>query len=1000
MARYNKGMISTNDNCINCNRCVFECPVMGANVTVNHKNRFVVEVNENICISCGHCLNVCSHDAREYKDDTDRFFDDLRDGKRIALAVSPAFYKLYPELAPKVFSYLRTLGLGKIYDVSFGADLMMWSYLKYFEENADEKGRCHAFITQTCPAVINYIETCLPEYVDRILPIQSPEICLGIYLKEIRHEESSIALISPCVTTKSEIESPETRNVIQYNVTISHLVKYLQEEDLNLYPDTFSDLPSIGLGAVLPIRGGAPKYFEYLTTDPTGTVTGAPLSKDAFRMKTQIAAFITAKNPPLLLDLNGCPSGCVGGPARSVTKRLRGVHPRRGCTDGSGDNEMYQDITARERREILMKAFEGIDPMRFSRTFSEKYCQVSKIPTETYEEIFAMMYKTTRESRNIDCKLCGYNTCRELVTAIAYGYGHADDCIHYAKEKIARLYAIDDLTGLYKETAGIEQALRFIAKHTDQKITVCYAGLNQINVVNEIYGFEAGDSVVRCMSQKLMDFVAGDGICVKLSATEAIFICVNAGEKLRRYKEIKFFNMHDIGIDMQITMKMGVYEPEKGDKDIRRAIGYAALAAKTADDESQNTFTTYDEVLRSKMVKDANVAAQMHDALQKQEFCAYLQPQINHATGKLYGAEVLCRWIKQDGTIISPGDFIKLFEKNGFICELDKYMWDLTFRLMRGWLDAGLSPVPISTNISRISLLRTNVAEEFEKLLQKYEVAPEWIHLEITESAYMEDQDRIVDMVTKLQAMGFLIAMDDFGSGYSSLNTLKAVPIDILKLDMGFFRDDKNNNKKGGNIIFSVMRMAQGLKLSTIAEGVEQIDQADYLKGIGCNIIQGFLYAKPMPPEEFQKMLQNMSLQTIQEWPELMEEVNINSFFSADSGESKMFDHFIGPAIILDYSKGDMQITRVNDEYMDFLGMRGASLIEIREKILELLTKEDMVRVTEVFQKIIETKKESAITLVYRLPGCKDRAIHHRIMLMSESGVYHTFYCLANEVTL
>ena len=244
----------------------------------------------------------------------------------------------------------------------------------------------------------------------------------------------------------------------------------------------------------------------------------------------------------------------------------------------------------------------------------------------------------------------------------------------------------------------------------------------------------------------------------------------------------------------------------------------------------------------------------MKSALANDEFVLYLQPQYD-STKRLIGAEALSRWIRDDGKMISPGIFIPIFEKNGFIKEMDYHVWENGFKLIRTWMDSDSLPVPISVNISRVSLADDEIINKIKSLQEKYKIDPSLMHFEITESAYMENQDELIQRVGKIREMGFLIAMDDFGSGYSSLNTLKDVPLDILKLDMGFLRGNDSAGK-GHSIIEHIINMAHDLDLTTIAEGVETIEQANFLNSLGCDVIQGYLYAKPMPISNYEELLQ------------------------------------------------------------------------------------------------------------------------------------------------
>ena len=251
-------------------------------------------------------------------------------------------------------------------------------------------------------------------------------------------------------------------------------------------------------------------------------------------------------------------------------------------------------------------------------------------------------------------------------------------------------------------------------------------------------------------------------------------------------------------------------------------------------------------------MEQQEIVDEMDIALETGQFKVYLQPQYNIKEKRVIGAEALVRWIHPEKGMISPGKFIPVFEHNGFVTKLDSYIWEQVCQVLHRWKKQYNVELPISVNVSRTDVFNTDWEEVFQNLVTKYNIPPSLLHLEITETAYMDNQQELISAGEKLRDMGFTIAMDDFGSGYSSLNMLKDVPVDILKLDMRFLYSDKNSTNTG-NILKAMVNMADWMSLSVIAEGVEQQEQADFLGSIGCEIIQGYLYGKPMPVEEFEE---------------------------------------------------------------------------------------------------------------------------------------------------
>lgn len=1016
MARYNNGMIYTNDNCIGCNKCIFECPVIGANVSVNNQGKNQILVNEKKCIHCGHCLSTCTHNAREYRDDTQAFFDDLASGKEISIAVAPSFYMNYPDKANKILGYLKAIGAKKIYDVGYGADIATYCHLKYFEQKEKAPQEYPGFLSKNCSAIVNYAECCAPETIESFIPIHSPVICLGIYVHKYLGDKADIAFISPCVAKKDEIDSPETGGNIKYNVTFKHLMKYIERIAENNFDESDndksdndkldayyaeSDLKPLGLGGIFPIAGGFKEYVEnFLSRDKL------VLQAEGFPGRYQVLCSYCeqlkeSEETPCLVDILHCAHGCYMGPATeaddfSVSSMLAEYSKVRKSTR---NKEFRGDLPVEERLEEFAKKFSELNVSDFHCEFRDRYQQPYSIPESTYDEIFNIMHKFTPQDRSVNCHSCGYATCRDMVTAIAYGYNRMENCVHYTKDEMARLYYTDYVTGINNKAAFLRDAKELIQRNPDIQYVICTADINNFTAVNDMFGFEAGNNVLRLLSSKALKFTKEVGVCARLDTDHFALCFPYSEEKMTILQLSPFYDCHELKIDFPITLRFGLYIVDNTEERVDKMLDLAAIAMSKGEDRSRNTFIFYNNELRKNLLTEASVTSQMREALENEEFQMYLQPQYNHASGDLIGAEALCRWIKPDGSILSPGIFIPIFEKNGFICELDRYMWEKAFALVRKWLDEGIEPVPISTNISRISLQNINVADVLIELGRKYNVNPALVHLEITESAYIHNQLQIIQIINDLRENGFLIAMDDFGSGYSSLNTLKNVPFDILKLDMGFLRGTDEMDK-GGNIISSIIRMAQTLQLSTIAEGVETVNQADFLKSVGCDVIQGFLYAKPMPISQYEQLFAKSAICHGVKRPSIMKNIDIDKFFNPDSSETKMFDYYAGAAILFEYEDGEMSIVRINDKYIRTLGLDKQSFESIRMKFMEELLPKSRDYLRRAIEAAIETGEET-ICLTQR-KGSKDGNpiwIKSHIWCVASNGNRYTMYGLAENIS-
>lgn len=279
---------------------------------------------------------------------------------------------------------------------------------------------------------------------------------------------------------------------------------------------------------------------------------------------------------------------------------------------------------------------------------------------------------------------------------------------------------------------------------------------------------------------------------------------------------------------------------------------HTMFALEKARSLPRNSIWFYDLNLHQEEILQNYVESHMNQALENGEFKMYLQPKFDLRTGRLSGAEALVRWIRGDGKVIYPGQFIPIFESNGFCAVLDMYMTEQVCRLIRKWLDQGIRPIPVSVNHSKILFYETDYVGRMEKLIEKYETPARWITLEILEGLAMENIDKLNQVIASLKEIGFRISMDDFGSGYSSLNTLGKLDIDELKLDKGFMEGiDGTDQQKQKIILEHIIMISRSLEISTVAEGIETKENEQMIQELGCDFGQGYYYCRPIPAEEF-----------------------------------------------------------------------------------------------------------------------------------------------------
>ncbi len=333
---------------------------------------------------------------------------------------------------------------------------------------------------------------------------------------------------------------------------------------------------------------------------------------------------------------------------------------------------------------------------------------------------------------------------------------------------------------------------------------------------------------------------AGFGLLVMYEDTKQL---------LNRISELERV-LDDILPNMKMYFEVGVYQVESGELDVEQMYNNALIACELLGEEAENQVAFFDLEMNKQKMWERKVEDEMDRALQNEEFQVYLQPKINADREELGGAEALVRWIHPTEGFIPPNRFIPIFEQNGFILKLDDYMLENIAKQQAKWIEEGRKIVPISVNVSRAHFTREDLAEHICAIVDKYQVPHDVIELELTESAFFDDKNVLLDTVAKLRNAGFIVSMDDFGAGYSSLNSLKELQIDVLKIDADFFRG-KDVEERGMLIVSEVIGLAKKLDMKIVAEGIESREQVDFLVEQECDLIQGYFFAKPMPIQEF-----------------------------------------------------------------------------------------------------------------------------------------------------
>ncbi len=497
-------LVYTTDECTGCNKCVRVCPTLVSNIAGEGK----IWVNRDSCIACGACLEACTHGARQFHDDTESFFSDLKGGKRISVIVAPAFLANYPKEYKRILGYLKSLGVNHIYSVSFGADITTWGYLKYITENKFT-GR----ISQPCPAVVDYVEKYIPQLIPRMMPVQSPMMCMAIYIKKYLKITDDLAFISPCVAKKTEITDPNNAGYVKYNVTFLKLMQHIGRDYTN--SPEYTDELEYGLGSLYPMPGGLRENVEhFLGRDEV--VRQVEGEQEAYLyLKEYLKRIEHRAQLPLMVDVLNCSKGCIYGTATDPAKHTddvmltlskmrnpdKGQVHKKGILKKANKNPWTKQLPHEQRLANLMEAFKELNLSDFIRKYNKSKAIVIKEPTQTeLNQIYASMCKDTEQQRTINCCACGYETCKDMVYAIYNGVNVKENCIHYIKELAER-------EQLKLEEANEEQ--KQAQECRDNRIAAIQGqfgtltgAVSELNDANEASAYEATD-----LASKLKDIL-------------------------------------------------------------------------------------------------------------------------------------------------------------------------------------------------------------------------------------------------------------------------------------------------------------------------------------------------------------------------------------------------------------------------------------------------------------------------------------------------------------
>lgn len=637
-----------------------------------------------------------------------------------------------------------------------------------------------------------------------------------------------------------------------------------------------------------------------------------------------------------------------------------------------------------EDRKILMEEIENA--IKYNRHIDCVYRVNHKAGHHPWVHLFAVKYK--QENKVPIFHGVFLDITREIEDKIE---------IEATNQKLTYRADYDMLTGIYNRETFCRETAKMLNCHQEKKYVLLRLDVEKFKVINDLFGTEMGDEVLRKIALALKQNLEQYGTYGRLEADH--FVCCFPEEYLNVDKVIKKIDevVQEINIKFAIMVDFGIYPIDDIFLPIERMCDRANLALRTIKGNYLKKYAFYDEKLRKAILQEQQITNEMDNALSSGQFKIHLQPIYSVAGEKPVSAEALVRWYHPQKGLIPPADFVPLFEKNGFISKLDAYVWEEVCKFISTEIKKGHAVVPISVNVSRINLYNINLCNDIIALTKKYDLAPEMLKFEITESAYTDNPHQLLKAMETLQQYGFEVLMDDFGSGYSSLNMLKDVPVDILKIDMKFI-EDLEVSSRAGSVMANVIRMAKWLNMTVVAEGVETEAQLGVLRNIGCDKVQGYYLSKPLPAEDFEKLMKGKESEKSEKIHK-MNKADIDFIWSADQKFADFISGMIDGIGVYEIVGDGLEIVRVNDGYFDIMGGSARQLFSRKYNVLDHVLSDDRDELMNACTRAIETKCVHGIDIRRIHENGNIIWVNIRICYLGQLGDNHAFYFGINNIS-
>ena len=550
-----------------------------------------------------------------------------------------------------------------------------------------------------------------------------------------------------------------------------------------------------------------------------------------------------------------------------------------------------------------------------------------------------------------------YMDTRHVVVSGEFIDGNPLNVYIYVYDMSGRAERIANLADERDETTGLYHGMYFYREIHKQLVldeNWCFVDvlIRNHKILSEWFGMDRGQFLLTNEAELLKKYAIDNGGVVGfMGQDEFCLVCKYDEEKLNNlYEDVKKLVASVSSVD-SFWPVFGIAMYDGSVADIREYYNRAAMVSESIQYNSDEHIIIYDYDLHQEYEAEYSIIYDFERAMENKEINFWIQPQIRLPEKKIVGGEALARWRKDGQDVYTPSFFVPILEKYNLVTKMDMFLWEEVCIYIRSLLDKGIKTVPISLNVSRIDILSIDVYGYITGLLDKYNLSNKHIHIEITESAYANNASEIGDTAKKFRENGFSVLMDDFGSGYSSLNMLKSMTFDVIKLDAQFLKINSDDEQKGINIIESIVNMTRGLGTPIIVEGVEKDYQAEYLGELGCQYMQGFYFYKPMPKDDFTKLMSNSKLVDESGFTfKANEELHLREFLDNNIYSDAMLNNIIGPVAFYQWKGEDVDIIRYNEKFFELVGIDTNSFTQRIRGFQKYMPEEDVQKLYGMLQ--------------------------------------------------